>query len=142
MFLFFAKSSKFGRTQKRIPISKTACIIPWRILKLCKSWFIRKICQINFVGMLLDLKETFERPNFLTSFLALFVLILSELILSVFVLILSCMCWNYLILLTDFTIDLPNLLKVAVWNTQYSFSIRNEFLDFTYFFIFGNDFEL
>ena len=85
----------------------------------------------------LNLKETFVNPIFWTSFQAFFVLIL-----SVFLLILSFMCWNYFIWHLEFTIDFQNMLQVAVWSTQCSFSIDKKFLDFTQLSIFGNDFYL
>ena len=90
----------------------------------------------------LNLKETFVKSIFWTSFQAFFVLILSEMILSVFLLILSFMCWNYFLWHLEFTIDFQNLLQVAVWSTQCSFSIGKKFLDFTQLSIFGNDFYL
>ena len=90
----------------------------------------------------LNLKETFVKSIFWTSFQAFFVLILSEMILSVFLLILSFMCWNYFLWHLEFTIDFQNLLQVAVWSTQCSFSIGKKFLDFTQLYIFGNDFYL
>ena len=90
----------------------------------------------------LNLKETFVKSIFWTSFQAFFVLILSEMILSVFLLILSFMCWNYFLWHLEFTVEFQNLLQVAVWSTQCSFSIGKKFLDFTQLSIFGNDFYL